>query len=233
LENGKSFLFLPLLQPHPSFSFSLSPRGPETLSRRPVPCLLAQSGPAPISPPCLTAMQAPPVGFVSLPRPSRTQARVRPGHARRRVPLGPARQGPLSAPIKGTLDPLETPNPNPQPPRNLARAAIVAPELGVLRDAAILMRPRRLQAFQELRTEVVRLTGLFFLLLLALFRPLELVGAAAPPCAVTSPLRSPLSRTSPAIEFTCSRACSQSKNRAQKSPGRPIRPSPADRRRAP
>ena len=47
--------------------------------------------------------------------------------ARRRVPLGPARPGPCSAPIKGTLDPLEIPNRSRSRRfrKNLARAAAI------------------------------------------------------------------------------------------------------------
>ena len=102
--------------PRPVSSPAISPRQP--VPRRPVSPLTARSGPAPPPPPCLAAKGVPPVGSVSLPRPSRTQAQspTRSRAPRRRVPLGPARQGPCSAPIKGTLDPLEILNPKPQPP---------------------------------------------------------------------------------------------------------------------
>ena len=99
----------------------LFPRGPETLpAARFISFVLAQPAPHPFLPagpfapflgpsrpsalsPSLYRCQADPARQDRLPpRPSRTLARVRPGHARRRVPLGPARQGPCSAPIKGT-----------------------------------------------------------------------------------------------------------------------------------
>ena len=111
-KNAKPFS---IYFPGPSLFFH--PSGPENFSRgpfslhRPISPPLAQSGPAPY-PPSLSHRQAGPARRDRLPpRPSRTLARVRPGHARRRVPLGPARQGPCSAPIKGTLDPPGNPKP--------------------------------------------------------------------------------------------------------------------------
>ena len=130
----KIFSFSPsLFQPSPfSLSFSLSaaqktPRQP--VPRRPVSPLPARSGPAPPPPPCLAAKGVPPVGIVFLSGPSRTPARNRPRspRARRRVPLGPARQGPCSAPIKGTLDPWKPQNRSRSRRlrKNLARAAAI------------------------------------------------------------------------------------------------------------
>ena len=103
------------------FSFYLSfffPRSPATsfprprnfLPAGPFPRLLAQPAqrplPLPDSPPGGPRLS----GASSSPtEPDSGSSPTRP-RARRRVPLGPARPGPCSAPIKGTLDPLETPN---------------------------------------------------------------------------------------------------------------------------
>ena len=78
----------------------------------------------------------------------------------------------------------------------------------------------------------MRLTGLFFLLLLALFRSLELAGAAAPPCAVVRSAPPVLARASALDRFAASRACFPTQPRAESSPDGRLRPSPAMRRHA-
>ena len=123
-KNEKGFSFTLSPRPRnpscgPFHFFCFGPTGaPPFPPRRPVrPASWPKTAQRP-SPPCLAAKRAPPVGTVFLSGPSRTPARIRPRspRARRRVPLGPARQGPRSALIKGTLDPLEILNPKPQPP---------------------------------------------------------------------------------------------------------------------
>ena len=113
-------------------SFTSQPRthsrGPEIfIPAGPFPRLLAQPAqrplPLPDSPPGGPRLS----GASSSPtEPDSGSSPTRP-RARRRVPLGPARPGPCSAPIKGTLDPLETPNRSRSRRfrKNLARAAAI------------------------------------------------------------------------------------------------------------
>jgi len=86
------------------------PRPRNFLPAGPFPRLLAQPAqrplPLPDSPPGRPRLS----GASSSPTEPDSGSSPTWPRARRRVPLGPARPGPCSAPIKGTLDPLETPN---------------------------------------------------------------------------------------------------------------------------
>jgi len=179
--------------------------------------------PGPIQPSAIPSLPVSPPGGPCLsgasPSPDRAglKLRVRLDPARAAAPpLGPARQGPRSAPIKGTLDPLDILNRtrSRRLRQNLASAPPPLLELGVLRDAAVPTRPCRLQALQEFRTEVVRLTGLFFFsfsLRFARFsspapplrhapphgRSTRLCPAQAPPSSSHARARAPSPRTEP------------------------------------
>jgi len=189
----------PFLFTSPAHPFSFTQAAQKTFPAVHFPCTgpFLRPWPNPAQrhtlPPCLTARRAPPVGSVSLPRPSRTQAQS-PTRSRapRRVSLGPARPGASPAPIKGTLDPLEIPSPKPQPPssRTLACAAIAAPELGAPRRAAAPLRLLDDITAPKLRVEVRELSGSVFLLPLAL---LARFSSPAPQLRVRrrKPLRCP------------------------------------------
>ena len=112
------FISFVLAQPAPHL---FPPRRPVRLAFRPVPA--QRPFPLPDSLPGGPHLS----GASSSPtEPDSGSSPTRP-RARRRVPLGPARPGPCSAPIKGTLDPLETPNQSRSRRfrKNLARAAAI------------------------------------------------------------------------------------------------------------
>ena len=97
-------------------------------------------------PPCLTARRAPPVGSVSLPRPSRTQAQSPTrSRTRRRAPPWPARQGstPLFKRRPTPWAPSE-PQPPPSSPRQTLAREPPLPSSGATHHAAVCRFPDEL-----------------------------------------------------------------------------------------